>query len=37
MKCKQGVSGVLGGVNLAKHSQTVSFCVCYKKKTDSFG
>jgi hypothetical protein len=33
MKCKQGVSGVLGGVNLAKHSQTVSF-VCATKKTD---
>jgi hypothetical protein len=27
MTCKQGVSGVLGGDNLAKHSQTVSF-VC---------
>ena len=37
MKCKQGVSGVLGGVNLAKHSQTVSFVLCYTKKTDSFG
>ena len=31
MNCKQGVSGVLGGVNLAKHSQTVSF-VCATKK-----
>ena len=31
MNCKQGVSGVLGGVNLAKHSQTVS-CVCAKKR-----
>ena len=30
--CKPGVSGVLGGVDLAKHSQTVS-CVC-KKKTE---
>ena len=37
MNCKQGVSGVLGGVNLAKHSQTVS-CVCAtKKQTDSLG
>ena len=32
MKCKQGVSGVLGGVNLAKHSQTVSFVLCYTKR-----
>jgi hypothetical protein len=36
MTCEQGVSGVLGGVNLAKHSQTVSF-VCATKKTNSFG
>ena len=34
--CKPGVSGVLGGVDLAKHSQTVS-CVCKKNRTDSFG
>ena len=30
MTCKQGVSGVLGGVNLAKHSQTGSFSVLYE-------
>ena len=29
MTCKQGVSGVLGGVNLAKHSQTGSSIVLY--------
>ena len=36
-RTEQGVSGVLGGVNLAKHSQTVSFVCATKKQTDSFG